>query len=232
MRVRFDIKRYDPGKDDTPHFQSYEVELEENDRVLDGLNEIRWRQDGTLTFRRSCEHGICGSDAMRINGRNRLACKTLIKDVGKRVRVEPILGFPVVRDLVVDQRRFFQDYRSILPFLVNDDPPPPRERLQSPEDRERFDDTTKCILCAACTTACPSAWGQESFIGPAAIVQAHRFIFDTRDHAAAERLARLSGRSGVWACRTVYSCTAACPRDIQVTRAIAEVKQAAIRESL
>ncbi len=228
MRVRFDIKRYDPDRDETPYFQDYEVELEETDRVLDGLNEIRWRQDGTLTFRRSCEHGICGSDALRINGRNRLACKTLIRDVGKRIRVEPILGFPVVRDLVIDQRRFFQGYRSVLPFLVNDDPPPPRERLQSPEARQRFDDTTKCILCAACTTACPSAWGHDSFLGPAAIVQAHRFIFDTRDHATAERLARLTGRGGVWACRTVYNCTMACPREIQVTRAIAEVKRAAL----
>jgi succinate dehydrogenase / fumarate reductase iron-sulfur subunit len=228
MRVRFDIRRYDPEKDEAPYIQSYEVELEESDRVLDGLNEIRWRQDGTLTFRRSCEHGICGSDAMRINGRNGLACKTLIRDVGKRVRVEPLLGFPVVRDLVIDQRRFFQRYRTVLPFLVNDDPVPPRERLQSPEARARFDDTTKCILCAACTTACPSAWGDDSFLGPAAIVQAHRFIFDTRDHATAERLARLTGRSGVWACRTVYNCTMACPRQIQVTRAIGEVKRAAL----
>jgi succinate dehydrogenase / fumarate reductase iron-sulfur subunit len=228
MRVRFDIKRYNPEKDEASYFQNYEVELDETDRVLDGLNEIRWRQDGTLALRRSCEHGICGSDAMRINGRNRLACKTLIRDVGKRVKVEPLLGFPVVRDLVIDQRRFFKNYRSVLPFLVNDDPPPPRERLQSPEVRQRFDDTTKCILCAACTTACPSAWGHDSFLGPAAIVQAHRFIFDTRDHAAPERLARLTGRSGVWACRTVYNCTMACPREIQVTRAIAEVKRAAL----
>jgi len=228
MRVRFDVKRYDPEKDEAPYFQTYEVELEESDRVLDGLNQIRWRRDGTLAFRRSCEHGICGSDAMRINGRNRLACRTLVRDVGKRVRVEPLLGLPVVRDLVVDQRRFFQDYRSVLPFLVNDEPAPPRERLQTPGDRQRFDDTTRCILCAACTTSCPSAWGDESFIGPAAIVQAHRFIFDTRDHATAERLARLNGRSGVWACRTVYNCTVACPREIQVTRAIAEVKRAAL----
>jgi succinate dehydrogenase / fumarate reductase iron-sulfur subunit len=228
MRVRFEIKRYDPEVDEAPRFQTYEVELEETDRVLDGLNEIRWRQDGTLTFRRSCEHGICGSDAMRINGRNRLACKTLIREVGDRVRVEPILGFPVVRDLAVDQRRFFRNYRSVLPFLINEDPAPARERLQSTEDRERFDDTTKCILCAACTTACPSAWGDEAFVGPAAIVQAHRFIFDSRDQGAGERLARLTARSGVWGCRTVFNCTMACPRDIQVTKAIAEVKRAAI----
>lgn len=228
MRVRFEIKRYNPEVDPAPHFQTYDVELEANDRVLDGLNEIRWRLDGTLGFRRSCEHGICGSDAMRINGRNRLACKALIRDVGDHVRVEPILGFPVLRDLIIDQERFFRHYRSVLPYLINEDPPPARERLQSPKERARFDDTTKCILCAACTTACPSAWADESFVGPAALVQAHRFIFDSRDQGAKERLARVSGRDGAWACRTIYNCTQACPRDIQVTRAIAEVKRAAI----
>jgi succinate dehydrogenase / fumarate reductase iron-sulfur subunit len=228
MRVHFEIKRYNPEIDEAPYFKSYEVELEETDRVLDGLNEIRWRLDGTLAFRRSCEHGICGSDAMRINGRNRLACKTLVRDIGEHVRVEPLLGFPVIKDLIIDQERFFRSYRSILPYLINDEPPPPRERIQSPEERARFDDTTKCILCAACTTACPSAWADPDFVGPAALVQAHRFIFDSRDRGAAERLARLSGRDGVWGCRTIYNCTLACPRDIQVTRAIAEVKRAAV----
>ena len=228
MRVRFEIKRYRPEVDEAARFQTYEVELEETDRVLDGLNEIRWRLDGTLTFRRSCEHGICGSDAMRINGKNRLACKTLIREVGTRVRVEPLLGLRVVKDLVIDQTRFFRNYRSVLPYLINEDSPPARERLQSPEDRERFDDSTKCILCAACTTACPPAWRDDAFVGPAAIVQAHRFIFDSRDEGAVERLNRLSGRAGVWACRTVYNCTMSCPRDIQVTKAIAEVKRAAI----
>ena len=228
MRVRFEIKRFNPEVDETPYFQSYELELEETDRVLDGLNEIRWRQDGTLAFRRSCEHGICGSDAMRINGRNRLACKTLIQDVGDRIRVEPILGLPVQRDLIVDQTRFFNSYRRVLPYLINDEPSPARERLQSPRQRERFDDTTKCILCAACTTSCPSAWADESFVGPAAIVQAHRFIFDSRDRGAAARLTRLTGKDGVWGCRTIFNCTQACPRDIEVTKAIAEVKRAAL----
>lgn len=228
MRVRFEIKRFNPEVDKAPYFKSYDVEMDETDRVLDGLTEIRWRLDGTLAFRRSCEHGICGSDAMRINGRNRLACKTLVREVGAQVRVEPILGFPVLRDLIIDQDRFFRNYRRLLPYLINDDPPPARERLQSPQQRARFDDTTKCILCAACTTACPSAWADESFVGPAALVQAHRFIFDSRDQGAKERLARLSGRDGAWGCRTIYNCTQACPRDIQVTRAIAEVKRAAI----
>lgn len=228
MRVRFEIKRFNPEVDKAPYFKSYDVEMDETDRVLDGLTEIRWRLDGTLAFRRSCEHGICGSDAMRINGRNRLACKTLVREVGSQVRVEPILGFPVLRDLIIDQDRFFRNYRRLLPYLINDDPPPARERLQSPQQRARFDDTTKCILCAACTTACPSAWADQSFVGPAALVQAHRFIFDSRDQGAKERLARLSGRDGAWGCRTIYNCTQACPRDIQVTRAIAEVKRAAI----
>ncbi len=228
MLVQFEIKRFNPEVDESAHFETYEIDLEETDRVLDGLNEIRWRIDGTLTFRRSCEHGICGSDAMRINGTNRLACKTLIRDVGERVRVEPLIGFPIVKDLVINQDRFFEHYRSVLPFLINDEPAPARERLQSPAERERFDDTTKCILCAACTTSCPSAWADEDFLGPAAIVQAHRFIFDSRDRGAAQRLARLSGRHGVWRCRTIFNCTRACPRDIRVTQAIAEVKRALI----
>lgn len=228
MQVQFEIQRFNPESDQKPYLKTYEIELEETDRVLDGLNEIRWRIDGTFTFRRSCEHGICGSDAMRINGVNRLACKTLIQDVGTNIRVEPLIGFPLVKDLVINQDRFFAHYRNVLPYLINDDPPAPRERLQSPEQRERFDDTTKCILCAACTTSCPSAWADEDFVGPASLVQAHRFIFDSRDRGAAARLARLSGREGAWGCRTIFNCTNACPRGIEVTRAIGEVKRALI----
>lgn len=226
MQVRFEIRRYNPETDDEPHFETYDIEVEETDRVLDGLNQIRWHIDGTLALRRSCQHGICGSDAMRINGVNRLACKVLMRDVGEHVRVEPLLGSPVVKDLIVDQSRFFESYRSVLPYLINHEAPPPRERLQSPEERERFDDTTKCILCGACTTACPSAWADPEFVGPAAIVQAHRFLFDSRDQGNEQRLARLSGRHGVYGCRTIFNCTRACPRDIEVTKAIAEVKRA------
>ena len=228
MRIRFEVKRYDPAVDQK-RYQTYDVELEEVDRVLDGLNYIRWHIDGTLAFRRSCEHGVCGSDAMRIDGVNRLACKTLIRDVGGHVKIEPLLGFPVIKDLVIDQTRFFSKYRSVLPYLINEEPQPTRERLQSQQQRERFDDTSKCILCGACSTACPSAWADEDFVGPAALVQAHRFIFDSRDRGSAERLDRLSGRHGAWGCRTIFNCTNACPRDIQVTRAIAEVKHALIR---
>lgn len=226
MQVHFRIKRFDPTSDDKPYFKEYDVDLEPTDRVLDGLNAIKWDQDGTLTYRRSCAHGVCGSDAMRINGRNRLACTLLIKDVGTKLTIEPLLGLSIIKDLVVDMEPFFQKYRDIKPFLINDDPQPRTERLQSPEQREIFDDTTKCILCAACTTSCPPFWANKEFVGPAAIINAHRFIFDSRDQGAAQRLDILNQREGVWRCRTVFNCTDACPRHIKVTQAIEEVKRA------
>jgi succinate dehydrogenase / fumarate reductase iron-sulfur subunit len=220
------ILRYNPETDEVPYYREYAVEVEPTDRVLDVLNAVKWYQDGAVTYRRSCAHGICGSDAMRINGVNRLACKVLVRDVGDRVTVEPLMGFRVIKDLVVDMEPFFAQYRSVLPFFVNDSRPPERERIQSVEERERFDDTTKCILCAACTTSCPSFWANDEFVGPAAIVNAHRFIFDSRDEAAGERLERLNDREGVWRCRTIFNCTEACPREIKITQAIGEVKKA------
>jgi succinate dehydrogenase / fumarate reductase, iron-sulfur subunit len=225
--VTLKIKRFNPEKDEKAHWEEYNVEVEPTDRVLDALHTVKWYQDGTLTFRRSCAHGICGSDAMRINGANRLACKVLMRDVGDRVTIEPLMGFRVIKDMVVDMEHFFAQYRSVLPYLINDDTPRGgRERLQSIDDRERFDDTTKCILCAACTTSCPSYWANEDFIGPAAIVNAHRFIFDSRDAATEERLGIMNDREGVWRCRTIFNCTEACPREIKVTQAIGEVKRA------
>ena len=204
--------------------------MHSTDRVLDALHKIKWEQDGSLTFRRSCAHGVCGSDAVRINGRNRLACKTLIKDldINSTITVEPIKGLPVEKDLVVDMNPFYQAYRDINPFLVANDKPE-KERLQSPEDRARYDDTTKCILCAACTTSCPVFWTDGQYFGPAAIVNAHRFIFDSRDQEAEVRLDILNDKEGVWRCRTTFNCTEACPRGIEVTKAIAEVKQAILR---
>jgi succinate dehydrogenase / fumarate reductase iron-sulfur subunit len=222
------ILRFNPTEDREPTYREYQVEVEPTDRVLDALNSLKWYQDGTVTYRRSCAHGVCGSDAMRINGVNRLACKTLMRDVGSHVTVEPLMGFRVIKDLVVDMEHFFAQYRSIFPYLVNDEQPPERERLQSIEEREIFDDTTKCILCAACTTACPSFWANDEFVGPAAIVNAHRFIFDSRDHGAAQRMVRLDSREGVWRCRTIFNCTEACPREIKITKAIGEVKKAAL----
>jgi succinate dehydrogenase / fumarate reductase iron-sulfur subunit len=224
--VELKIKRFDPDRDTTPHWETYRVQAEETDKVLDALHEVKWHQDGTLSFRRSCAHGVCGSDAMVINGSNRLACALLIREAGDRITVEPIRGLPVIKDLVVDMEPFFAQYRSVLPYLINSTDPGYKERRQSPEDRERFDDTTKCILCAACTTSCPIYWGNSSYVGPAAIVNAHRFIFDSRDEAGAERLDILNTRSGVWRCRTAFSCTDACPRDIKITEAIQEVKRA------
>jgi succinate dehydrogenase / fumarate reductase iron-sulfur subunit len=226
MQVMLRIRRFNPEIDARPHDETYTVEADPNDQVLDLLNRVKWYQDGTLAYRRSCGHGICGSDAMRINGVNRLACKVLVKNLGDRITVEPMLGLRVVKDLILDMEPFFAHYRSVLPYLVNEEPAPERERPQSPQERARFDDSTKCILCAACTTSCPSFWADDEYVGPAAIVQAHRFIFDSRDRAAAERLQILSDQTGVWRCRTVFNCTEACPRDIHVTQAIAEVKKA------
>jgi succinate dehydrogenase / fumarate reductase iron-sulfur subunit len=227
MKINLRIFRFHPEKDARPHHETYDLDVEPTERVLDLLEYVRGYRDSSLAFRRSCAHGVCGSDAMRINGRNYLACKVLVRDLGTTtITVEPLLGLRVIKDLIVDMDPFFDHYKSILPYLVNDEPLPAdgKERLQSPEDRERFDDTTKCILCAACTTSCPSFWSNGQYVGPAAIVNAHRFIYDTRDRAAAERLAVLNEQFGVWRCRTAFNCTEACPRDIQITKAIAEVK--------
>ena len=225
MRVTIKIKRFNPEKDSEPHWREYQVEAEPTDRLLDALHYIKWNIDGTLTYRRSCAHGVCGSDAMLINRRNGLACKLLLKNLGSTITVEALRGLPLLKDLLVDMEGFFAKYRAVKPFLMADSPEPEKERLQSPEERAVFDDTTKCILCAACNTSCPSFWSNEDYVGPAAIVQAHRFIFDSRDEGHEERLAVLNERDGVWRCRTIFNCVEACPRDINITRAIGEVKR-------
>ncbi|MDP9431365.1 MAG: succinate dehydrogenase iron-sulfur subunit [Actinomycetota bacterium] len=226
MDVTLKIRRYNPEFDNEPHWESYALEVQPTDRLLDALHTIKWFEDGSLTFRRSCAHGICGSDAMRINGVNRLACKVLLRDLGETITVEAIKGLPVLKDLVVDMEPFFESYRSVQPFLQTTGHEPTRERLQKPKDRERYDDTTKCILCAACTSSCPVFWTDGAYFGPAAIVNAHRFIFDSRDEAAEQRLQILNDAEGVWRCRTTFNCTDACPRGIEVTKAIQEVKRA------
>ena len=230
MKVTVKIHRFNPEADAAPHWESYAVEAEPTDRVLDALLDVKAKHDGSFTVRKSCAHGVCGSDAMRINGRNRLACKVLVKDVAPVITIEPMKGFRVIKDMVVDMEPFFAKFRSVKPYLINDEPAPEgEERRQSPEDREKYDDTTKCILCAACTTSCPSFWADKDYVGPAAIVQAHRFIFDSRDHGARERLNTLNAKSGVWRCRTIFNCVEACPRDIDITKAIAEVKKTLLR---
>ncbi|ALV51858.1 succinate dehydrogenase iron-sulfur subunit [Streptomyces althioticus] len=231
ITVTLRIRRFNPEVSAEATWEDFQLEIDPKERVLDALHKIKWDLDGTLTFRRSCAHGICGSDAMRINGKNRLACKTLIKDINpeKPITVEAIKGLTVLKDLVVDMEPFFQAYRDVMPFLITKDTnEPTRERLQSAEDRERFDDTTKCILCAACTSSCPVFWNDGQYFGPAAIVNAHRFIFDSRDEAGEQRLEILNDKDGVWRCRTTFNCTDACPRGIEVTKAIAEVKRALI----
>lgn len=235
MQVNLKVLRFLPEKDQKPRWQIYQVECEPGDRVLDLLNHVKWYVDSTLTYRRSCAHGVCGSDAMLINGRNRLACRILIRDLardGGTITVEPIRGLKVEKDLVVDMEPFFDSYRAVLPFFINDDPIPAGERLQSPEQRERFDQGTKCILCAACTTSCPIYWVNGRYLGPAAIVNAHRFIFDSRDQGAERRLNVLNQNTGVWRCRTAYNCTEACPREIPVTQLIEEVKRAVMYQQV
>jgi succinate dehydrogenase / fumarate reductase iron-sulfur subunit len=226
--VTYKIRRYDPNVSEDHYWQEFQVSSLPTDRVLDGLHKIKWEQDGTLTFRRSCGHGICGSDAMKINSRNRLACKTLVKDLNHRkpITVEAIPGLTVEKDLVVDMEPFMAAYRKIKPFLITSGEQPSKERIQSAEERAIFDDTTKCILCAACTTSCPVFWTNDQYFGPAAIVNAHRFIFDSRDEGSAERLEILDDAEGVWRCRTTFNCTEACPRGIDVTTAIQQVKRA------
>lgn len=232
MQVTLKVFRYNPEKDKKPYYETYKLEADPTDRVLDLLEKIKGYEDGTLSFRRSCAHGVCGSDAMRINGSNKLACKSLVHDFGSKITVEPILGLPIIKDLIVDMEPFFDNFRKVLPYFINEDPAPEKERYQSREDRERFDDTTKCILCAACTTACPSFWANDEYFGPSAIVNAHRFIFDSRDQGAAERLKIMNDVMGVSRCHTVFNCTVACPREIQVTKAIGEVKKALMTGSL
>ncbi len=228
MEITLRIFRFDPERDVHPHYERYTVEAEPVDRVLDLLEKVKGYQDGTLSYRRSCAHGVCGSDAMRINGRNHLACKVLVRELAKgEVTVEPLLGLRLIKDLIVDMEPFFEKYRAMLPYLINDEPLPAdgKERLQSPEERELFDDTTKCILCAACTTSCPVFWSDPQYVGPAALVTAHRFIYDSRDRGAAERLRLLNQRDGAFGCRTIFNCTEACPREIQITQAIGEIKR-------
>jgi succinate dehydrogenase / fumarate reductase iron-sulfur subunit len=234
MEVKLRLLRFNPERDEDAHWEDYTIDAEPMDRLLDCLHKVKWYQDGSLALRRSCAHGICGSDAMIINGVNALACKVLVRDLKQPITVEPIRGLPVIKDFVVDMDPFFAGYKALKPWLIPHENrrEPARERLQSPEERERYDDTTKCILCAACTTSCPIFWSDEEYVGPAAIVNAHRFIFDSRDAGARERLEILSQKDGAFKCRTVFNCTDACPRGIKVTRAIQEVKRAALFDSL
>ncbi len=229
--VTLKIQRFDPEKDQRPYWAEFRVEVEAKDRLLDALNKMKWEQDGSLTFRRSCAYGVCGSDAMNVSGLNLLACKLLMRNLSETVTIRPLLAFRVIKDLVVDLEPFFAQYRKIKPYLINDEPEPLTERLQTPQQRVRYEEGTKCILCACCTSACPVTWGDPEWVGPATLVNAHRFIFESRDCGAAECLAILSDRLGAFRCRTVFNCTECCPRDIPITDLIAQIKRATLSGS-
>lgn len=231
MKIILRIKRYHPNIDAAPRFQDYEVSVEPADRLLDALMFVKRNLDGTLSFRKSCAHGICGSDGMTIDGVERLACKTLIRDVadadGAVVTIEPLKSLPVQRDLMVDYTRFFETYRVVKPFLIPAENPSQGEVKQSPDQRSRFDDPTKCILCASCYASCPVIAGKDpDFIGPAAVLQAARFVFDSRDRGLAPRLSILDDAHGVWPCDNHFNCTRVCPRSIKVTKQINLLKRA------
>ncbi len=224
MEIILRIRRYDPESDDAPVFKDYPVRVESTDRILDALLQVKDHLDGSLGLRRSCGHGVCGSDAMLINDRERLACKTLVGEVAEGdsdvITVEPLRHLAVQKDLMVDQSGFFEKYRSVKPFFVaRERSCQERERLQSPQDRQRFDDPTNCILCGACYSACPIL-DENAFVGPAAIVQAARFVFDTRDVGLAPRLDVLDAAEGVWSCENHFECTRVCPRKIKITKNI------------
>jgi succinate dehydrogenase / fumarate reductase iron-sulfur subunit len=229
MKIILDVKRVNPETGMLPYHQQYTVEVEPTDRVLDAVMEVKRNQDGSLAFRKSCAHGVCGSDAMRINGQERLACKTLIHDVaeneGAVIRIEPLAHFPVQRDLMVDQGEFFSKYRSVKPFLVPASEVEEKEILQSPEERKKFDDPTKCILCSACFSACPVMEKNPRFLGPAAVIQAGRFVFDSRDVGLEPRLDILDREDGVWPCENHFECTRVCPRGIKITKLINQTKR-------
>ena len=224
MRLVVRIARFNPDTDTAPHDQDYAVDVEPTDRVLDALIRIKDELDGTLSFRKSCAHGVCGSDAMIINGKERLACKTLVRDVASEenamITVKPLSFMKVQRDLMVDQTEFFAKYRSVLPFMIADAPSEPGERLQSPEQRAAFDDTTACILCGSCYSACPVMDTVPAYVGPAALVQAARFLFDSRDTGLERRLGVLDAPEGVAACKNHFNCTRVCPREIKITKNI------------
>ncbi len=229
MNITLRIRRFNPEILDEPRYQDFVVEAAPHERILDALMRIKRFQDGTLGFRKSCAHGVCGSDAMRINGKDRLACKTLVRDVAPKgeetVVIEPLRHLPVQRDLIVDQTAFFKHYRLIKPFLINEDPPVERERLQSPEERMAFDDATNCILCSACFSACPILEENPAFLGPSAVIQAFRFLADSRDQGFEERLPVLDAPDGIWPCQNHFECTRACPRSIKITKRINETKR-------
>jgi succinate dehydrogenase / fumarate reductase iron-sulfur subunit len=229
MLMKLKISRFDPQKDQEPYYQTFEVEAEPIDRLLDCLNRIRWEQDPTLSFRMSCGHGICGSDGMRVNGVCGLACQMLMKrfQEGEEILIEPLPVFRVMKDLVVDLEPFFEKYNAIKPYLITKTPPPEKERKQSPEEQQIFEAAIRCILCACCTASCPVNQNDEtaSYVGPAALVRAFRYLFDSRDEGPHERIVLLDQKDGARGCQTLWKCTEVCPKGIPVTQQIGQIKK-------
>jgi succinate dehydrogenase / fumarate reductase iron-sulfur subunit len=227
MLVHLKIFRFDPQKDRGPYYQVYDVEADPMERLLDCLNRIRWEQDPTLSFRWSCGHGVCGSDGMRINGICGLPCQKLVKDFKGEILIEPLPVFKVIKDLIVDLDPFFEKYHSIKPYLITKTPLPEQERKQPPEEQHVFEDAIRCILCACCTASCPINQNKEteSYVGPAALVRAFRYLFDSRDEASEERVALLDHKNGAWGCQTLWKCTEVCPKTIPVTKKIGQIKR-------
>jgi succinate dehydrogenase / fumarate reductase iron-sulfur subunit len=231
--MKISIYRYDPDKDEKPYMKDYDVKVEHGDNMLlDALVRVK-EMDDSFAFRRSCREGVCGSDAMNINGKNGLACVTKIADLPERVTLRPLPGLPVIRDLIVDMTQFFKQYHSIKPYVVNHDAPPERERLQSPAEREELNGLYECILCACCSTACPSFWwNPDKFVGPAGLLQAYRFIADTRDQETAERLDNLEDPYRLFRCHSIMNCVDVCPKNLNPTKAIGKIKEMMVKRTV
>ena len=229
----FEVYRYDPDSDVQPYMQAFNVELKPDDRMLlDVLIHLK-AQDQTLSFRRSCREGVCGSDAMNINGKNGLACTTNLNALPRHIVLRPLPGLPVIRDLIVDMTDFFKQYQSIKPYLINDTAPPERERLQSPQERDQLDGLYECILCACCSSACPSYWwNPDKYVGPAGLLQAYRFLVDARDEATAARLDNLDDPYRLFRCRTIMNCTNVCPKGLNPAKAISEIRNMLARRAI
>lgn len=224
VNVKVKILRYDPNKDKKPYYQTYEIAIDEGVTILDIINEIHWKIDGTLSYRRSCRSAICGSCAMKVNGQNILACETPLHRFGNKLKIEPMPGFPIIKDLVVDMEGFFEKLKRIKPYLILDKPVPEKEFIQSTEEFEQIRESADCILCGACTSSCPSLWCNDQYLGPAALVKAYRFIFDSRDDAQNERLNIINDKNGIWRCHTIFNCMEACPKNIKITEYISRLK--------
>jgi succinate dehydrogenase / fumarate reductase, iron-sulfur subunit len=231
--MRFQIYRYDPDRDAVPRMQDYDINLEPSDTMLlDALVRIK-AEDDSLSLRRSCREGVCGSDAMNINGKNGLACITRLADLKEPVMLRPLPGLPVIRDLIVDMSQFFKQYHSVKPYLVNNSPAPEKERLQTPAERAQLDGLYECILCACCSTSCPSFWwNPDKFVGPAGLLQAYRFLADTRDDDASQRLDDLEDPYRLFRCHSIMNCVDVCPKGLNPTRAIGKIKDLMVKRAV